>query len=133
MNVFLDTSAIFAFLDADDDQHPRAKELWRSVHEEGLGSLITHNYVLVETAALIQRRLGGDALRAFLEEIVPILSVVWVDAETHGAAVSALLAAGKRRFSLVDCVSFEVMRRLGIRSYFAFDRHFAEMGFNPLE
>jgi predicted nucleic acid-binding protein len=132
VNVFLDTSAIFAFLDADDDHHPRAKELWRRVHEEDLGSLITHNYVLVETAALIQRRLGGDALRAFLEEIVPILSVVWVDPETHGAAVSALLAAGKRRFSLVDCVSFEVMRRLGIRLYFAFDRHFAEMGFDPL-
>ncbi|MEI6809693.1 MAG: hypothetical protein WCN95_13310, partial [bacterium] len=29
----------------------------------------------------------------------------------------------------VDCVSFEVMRRLGLRNVFAFDNHFAEQGF----
>ena len=28
-----------------------------------------------------------------------------------------------------DCVSFETMRRLGIKNAFALDRHFSEQGF----
>lgn len=30
---------------------------------------------------------------------------------------------------LVCCVSFDIMRQLGIKSLFAFDRHFKEQGF----
>lgn len=52
--------------------------------------------------------------------------------ENHGVAVTALLTAGKRQLSLVDCSSFEAMRRLGITSAFAFDRHFAEQGFEQV-
>jgi predicted nucleic acid-binding protein len=37
--------------------------------------------------------------------------------------------AGRRTLSLVDCVSFEVMRRTGIRKAFAFDRHFQDYGY----
>ena len=32
----------------------------------------------------------------------------------------------------VDCVSFSVMRRLGVRDAFAFDAHFGEQGFTCL-
>jgi predicted nucleic acid-binding protein len=41
----------------------------------------------------------------------------------------SMLAADKKRLSLVDCISFNIMRRLGIKSAFAFDRHFKEQGF----
>lgn len=34
--------------------------------------------------------------------------------------------------SIVDCISFEVMRRLGIREAFTNDRHFAEAGYVTL-
>jgi predicted nucleic acid-binding protein len=43
--------------------------------------------------------------------------------------VSAFLAADRRGPSLVDFSSFEIMRRLGIRSAFTFDRHFRQYGF----
>ena len=39
------------------------------------------------------------------------------------------MAAGRRDLSLVDCASFEVMRRSGIRTAFAFDPHFGEFGY----
>jgi predicted nucleic acid-binding protein len=42
------------------------------------------------------------------------------------------LTSARRRLSLVDCTSFEVMRRLGITSAFAIDRHFVEQGFEVL-
>lgn len=60
------------------------------------------------------------------------MEIVWVDREMHAAAVSALLAAIRRRVSLVDWVSFEVMRRRGIETAFAFDRDFAVQGFGTI-
>lgn len=130
MAVFLDTSAVFAFLDGGDDNHAAAAVTWKAL-ESRSEKLVTHDYVLLETAALLQRRLGAEALRDFLEGIVPLLSIVWVDEELYRASAAALLTAGSRRLSLVDCASFEVMRRTGVRAFFAFDSHFADMGFDP--
>ncbi|MBP1660786.1 MAG: PilT protein domain protein, partial [Candidatus Aminicenantes bacterium] len=86
------------------------------------------NYILVETSALVLRRLGLEALRVFEADMVPILHIVWVTPEVHEAAVGAHLLAARRALSLVDCVSFEVMRRAGLRSAFAFDTHFSGSG-----
>lgn len=47
----------------------------------------------------------------------------------HSAAVKRLLAANRRKLSLVDCASFECMRRFRLRRAFAFDEHFAKEGF----
>jgi predicted nucleic acid-binding protein len=91
--------------------------------------LVCSNYILVETFALVQRRLGIEAVRAFQENVYPILNVEWVDETDHRAGVAAVLAASRRKLSLVDCVSFEVMRRLGIHRVFCFDPHFEEQGF----
>ena len=42
------------------------------------------------------------------------------------------LAARRREVSLVDRVSFEVMRRLGLTTAFAFDAHFNDFVFKVL-
>ena len=129
MNVFVDTSAFFALLDRDDQNHVRAKEAWIKLLDSD-SLCATSNYVIVETFALLQNRLGLSAVRGFQEDLIPVLLVEWVDTEMHNAAVSSLLAASKRRLSLVDCSSFEIIRRMSIKSVFAFDPHFREQGFN---
>jgi uncharacterized protein len=127
MKVFVDTSAFFALLDRDDDNHEKAARAWE--HLIGKDSiLITTNYVLVECFALIQHRLGMEAVRIFQEDISPVLNIEFVDSATHKTGVSVLLAASRRKLSLVDCISFEVMRSLDIRNAFAFDPHFGEQG-----
>ena len=131
MAVFVDTSAFYALLDADDENHSRSAETWRQV----MGSdenVITTNYILVETFALIQSRLGLEAVREFQEDIIPVLSVEFVTPEVHRLGIAALLAASRRGLSLVDCISFEVMRDLGIKSVFTFDGHFQQYGFSPI-
>jgi predicted nucleic acid-binding protein len=131
MTVFVDTSSLLAVLDADDMNHAPAKTLWESLLGGGT-DLVTHNYILVETSALVLRRLGLEALRVFETDIVPVLHVIWVTPDVHEAAVGAHLLAARRALSLVDCVSFEVMRRAGLRSAFAFDPHFAQFGYELL-
>jgi predicted nucleic acid-binding protein len=129
MTVFVDTSAFFAVLDADDDNHARARQIWLDFLEQG-ENLITNNYVLVETSALLQSRLGVKAIRIFSEKIVPVMTVDWLNADQHQNAVAALLTAGRRNLSLVDCSSFDTMRRQGIQDVFTFDSHFLEQGFD---
>src|SRR5437868_4750966 len=94
-----------------------------------MAELICSSYVMVETFALVQSRLGMDAVRVLAADVLPLLRVVWVDADLHSAALTALLTAGRRQLSLVDCASFETMRRLNVRRAFTFDDHFAEQGF----
>lgn len=126
--IFIDTSAFLAVLDADDSQHQEAKRTWEQILL-GDTQLVTSNYVLVETSALIQNRLGLLATRVFQEDIVPLLTIKWVDVSIHKAASSAVLSANRKKLSLVDCVSFEVMRNMAIKCSFTFDRHFREQGF----
>ena len=71
-----------------------------------------------------------EAIRAFEQDIMPILRIIWVTKEVHNAAVSAHLVSDRRSLSLVDCVSFEIMRRTGVQKAFAFDRHFRDYGFD---
>jgi len=128
MNVFIDTSGLLAVLDGDDANQEEAKSFWANALGDG-SVLVCHNYVLVEISALVLRKLGIEAVRVLERDIVPVLRVVWVSREVHEAAVGAHLAAARRRLSLVDCVSFEIMRRTGIDKAFAFDHHFQEYGF----
>lgn len=128
MSVFVDTSLLVALLDEDDARAPRAASLWREAGSRG-ESLITSNYVVVEASAVAQRRWGLAAVRRLLGELLAPVAVEWVLPGDHERAVDGLLLAGRRDFSLVDCTSFELMHRLGIRECLAFDDHFAEQGF----
>jgi predicted nucleic acid-binding protein len=128
---FVDTSAFFALLDADDAHRARARVHLQEVLAAG-ADLLTHEYVVVETTALVQRRLGLAALRRFVDDLLPLVEVAWVDEALHGEAREALLAAGRRNVSLVDWTSFLVMRRLGVRTAFTFDLDFGAEGFEVL-
>jgi predicted nucleic acid-binding protein len=129
MITFIDTSAFFGLLDRDDANHENARHTWVGLLSDEK-PLMTTNYVLVESFALIQHRLGLAAVRTFQEDLLPVVRVEWVTDSIHRAGVSALLAASRRNLSLVDCVSFETLRRTGIKTVFAFDPHFSRQGFN---
>ena len=128
MRTFIDTSAFFALLDRDDAKHKNASAAWAQVLNPD-HTLVTSNYVLVETFALLQNRLGLSAIRGFQEDILPLINIEFVTAGTHRTGIAVLLSASRRNLSFVDCVSFEVMRSQGIRSAFTFDTHFKEQGF----
>lgn len=128
MRIFIDTSSLYALLDRTDENHLKAKREWNQILDEDY-TLVASNYILVETLALLQNRLGMEAVRGFQEDVFPMLYVEFITPKIHRLGTSALLSSSRRRLSLVDCVSFEVMRETGIRKVFAFDPHFKEQGF----
>jgi len=90
---------------------------------------VTHSFVVLEAVALVQARLGLEAVDSLRGELLPVVQVVWITEAVYEGAFTTLLAARRRAVSLVDWVSFETMRTLGLRRAFAFDAHFAEQGF----
>ncbi len=109
MTVFIDTSAFYAALDVNDRQHARSRETWTDLGA-AREPLVTSSYGLLETVALIQSRLGIEAVRLFNDSFAPLVRILWVDAEVHEQGLAALLAIGRRQVSLVDCASFVLMR-----------------------
>lgn len=131
--IFVDTSALYAILDRDDAGHPAARGTWTKWLEADDGpKLIASNYILVETFALLQSRLGLDAVRSLMDDLIPVLTIEWISPDDHQAAVAMLRNANRRRLSLVDCSSFQIMRRLAVNEAFTFDKHFSEQGFRVL-
>jgi predicted nucleic acid-binding protein len=120
---FVDTSALLALLNPHDAAHARARAGFERL-AAGQVALLTTSYVLVESYALVARRLGAAAVRAFRESFAPLLEVVWVDEELHEAGLDLLLERKSRRLSLVDAVSFVAIRRGDVDRVFAYDDDF---------
>ena len=131
MTIFVDTSAFLALLDVADVGYSSAFPAWRRGIDDDAG-FVTTNYVVLETVALAQRRIGVESVRALCDELLPMVEILWVADDIHDEGLDLLLLANRRRLSLVDCVSFAVMRRHGIREYLGLDPHFAEHGFTPV-
>jgi predicted nucleic acid-binding protein len=127
MSVFVDTSALFALLDTEDTNHRSAQGIFKWLLESD--ELITHSYIHVEAEQLVRRRLGAAAAIRLLDELLPSVRTIWVDEALHAQAVAAVRDLG-RVGSLVDQVSFMVMRQLGITTAFAFDADFDAEGFD---
>lgn len=131
MNLFIDTSAFLAILNSDDLFHQQAKRVWMDILSNNY-KLVCSNYILVETIALLQSRSGLEAVRIFENRILPVIDIVWIDELTHQRAIRTLILTNRRRLSLVDCTSFEIMRNQNFDQAFTFDSHFYEAGFSVL-
>ena len=118
-------------LSASDAEHARARATFERLLDRS-ERLLTHNYVLVETTALVQRRLGIEAVRVLRDDLLAVVAVEWVDQRLHDQALAATIASERRDVSLVDRASFELMRRLGIREAFAYDEDFQREGFTEV-
>ena len=126
--IFLDTSAAYAAIDVADPNHREAAERLQTALQQRI-PVLTHNYVVLESAALIQRRLGLHATLTFLKD-TRLLKIHWITPEDHAEAVGLLERRGKRTLSLVDCMSFIVMKRHGVTTALAYDSDFQAEGFN---
>jgi predicted nucleic acid-binding protein len=131
-DTFVDTSALIALLDDTDERFDRAIRWLEEAVTDRDEHLLTHNYVVTEAIAVVQRRFGADAVRALIDHLLPMCEIHFVTEPLHQRAVAAYLAGLDRRVSFVDRVSFELMRAERIPRAFAFDPDFAREGFETV-
>ncbi|MGH2482993.1 MAG: type II toxin-antitoxin system VapC family toxin [Candidatus Limnocylindria bacterium] len=130
MRVFADTSALFAVVDGEDQRHAEAATRFRAFREHN-AQLVTHNYVIVELIALLHRRLGRAAAVQSIDGLLAPMETRWVTPSLHSEAMAAY-RAGTEDASLVDQMSFAVMRTEQLTTAFAFDHDFGRAGFQTV-
>lgn len=128
MSLFVDTSGLYALLVSTEGDHKAVREAFQHAAESGR-RLVTTNYILMETAALLQHRIGLEPVRDLESGLAPLLSVKWVTPEMHTRAVVRLFRTDKRRVSLVDVVSFLAMEEEGLNEVLGLDTDFLGEGF----
>jgi len=130
--VFVDTSAYFALADRRDENHPSAVYLIQQLIREHT-ELLTTNYVIAETHALLLNRIGYKTALQVIEELYKSQTRIYrVREAEERKALEIIRKYTDKEFSLVDAMSFATMERLHLTQAFAFDHHFAQYGFSLL-
>ena len=128
--MLLDTSGLLCYVDASQQRHRSAVELYNSAPLR-----VAHNYVIAEFVALAQARGYPRELALTFSSVLtsdPEIEIVWVDPSLHQEALALLRSQLDKSYSLCDAVSFVVMKRQKITDAFSTDRHFAQAGFKAL-
>ncbi|MEX2238083.1 MAG: PIN domain-containing protein [Dehalococcoidia bacterium] len=129
--VFIDSSAFYALLERDDEQHWTATAIAARL-ESTRASLFTTNFVIAESHGLFLSRSGRRSAREYLASTEDSkIEVVRASPEDELLARSIIYRYTDKEYSLVGAISFAVMERLSIRTAFAFDRDFVRYGFQP--
>lgn len=128
--LFVDTGAFVAKEIANDQHHSAAGKGWNEL-SGGSKRIYSSEHVFDESLTLIARRStpawaadwGSDALDcAEIEWLSPTLQEL-------RQGVNLMRKYADQRVSFTDCLSFILMKRIGIRDVFGFDRHFNAAGF----
>lgn len=128
--IFLDTSFFKALLDLKDEFHNQAKIQWGLFREKD-AEFITTNYIIDESLTLIRFRCGlsvAEKLRDLLYESAEYIKIIRVMVDDDAGAWE-WFEKDWSKLSFTDCVSFAVMKRLGLTDAATFDEHFKRAGF----
>jgi len=127
--VFLDTGYVLALELSNDQNHRAALKHWRSLLKT-LPPLVTTSYVFDEVVTYFNSRgyhakaveVGNRLLNS------PSTRFVHVDEGLFMEGWRYFQKHKDKGYSLTDCISFLVMKSLGIETAFAFDQHFVQAG-----
>jgi len=128
--VFVDAGAWIAVINQRDEYHAEAVAVYERLLREKR-PLVTTNLVIAEAYAMIRRYSGYQPAIGFLDSIRQSsrLTKIYSDAVLEAEAEKTLRHYADQDLSLADAVSFLIMQRRQIAEAFAFDSHFAMVGF----
>jgi uncharacterized protein len=130
-DVFLDTVGLIALWDEADQWHMAAKQAYDALVAARFVGVTTEAILLECGNAASRRPYRRDVfeLREMLIKKGQLLEVTPPDLSQAWSEYGSGWVGGP---SIVDCVSFAVMRRFGLTEAFTNDQHFAAAGFKPL-
>ncbi len=128
--VFVDTGAWIALALTMDPYHGRAVEAWAVLSQTG-ARLHTSVSIILETFTFLDRQTTREVAIAWRRSLETLARLrVWpVSPRDLQEGWAYFERTDLHKLSAVDAVSFVLMRRAKIRYAFAFDHHFATVGF----
>ncbi len=127
--LFADTSYFIALLDQNESMHRRAIS-----HLLSGAEMVTTEFVLIELGNAMSRGEDHVEFGAIVHSLraSPKVRLVPLSSEYFELGLKLMLARTDKEWSLVDCVSMEVMRQLEIEEALTTDKHFKQAGFRAL-
>ncbi len=128
--ILVDTAYVLALVNERDQYHDRAQEL---------ADLFEGHDLLITDAVLLE--IGNALARGFKEQAIEIITYFIESEEVEifrnssqifDKAFALYKKYADKEWSLVDCISFVVMRERGIKQALTFDRHFEQAGFTAI-
>jgi len=103
---------------------------WQSLRDSGNKFIIT-NYTFAEIMTWLSVKKGKKTAVEFGNYLIDNENIIQRQTILAEDEIVAWQWFGhiKGRQSFFDCVGFAVMKRLGIKTVFTFDKHFEEAGF----
>jgi uncharacterized protein len=125
--IFVDTGVWYAANVAEDPSHQAARELLRHGH----GRLLTTDYVLDELVTLLTMRGHRAVAVSLCGELWKgtICRIAWTTTDDAAKAWDVFVKFEDKLWSFTDCVSYAVMKRLGVNQAYSLDEHFGQFGF----
>ena len=129
-NLFVDTSAWFAFANRSDPDHDSVREVLTRFE----GRLFTSNFVFDETVTLARYRLGHHVAAKIGDSLLDgnVVRLIRATADDELRAWELFRKRPDQRYSYTDCLSFEFMKRLEVTRAAALDDDFVREGFEVL-
>jgi predicted nucleic acid-binding protein len=131
VKLLADTGALLALLVRNDRYHSVAVEFVRT-HPHA--RFLLTNLILSELVTRVRARTSAGQAAAAGRSLLEgrRYEVLFVDAPLISSALARMEQFADKRLSLTDCVSFELMDRIGIDQAFTFDRDFRDCGYTIL-
>jgi len=131
--VFLDSSFLKGLIDSKDDFYQSAGRIWLELRDKGK-NLVTSNFIIDETLTLLRSKCNLETALKFRDLLAEHSHIIKIIRVTVADEAGAWEWFGKNwsKLSFTDCVSFALMKRLGIKQAAAFDDHFQRAGFKKL-
>ncbi len=124
-SVFIDTGAFYAALNKKDKHHRKTKEFFLNFPRKRL-TLVTSNFVVAETHALLLNRVGREIASLWLQSIPT--TIIRASEEDEDKAKEIILLHKDKDFSYCDALSFSIIERLSIKQVLSFGKHFRHYG-----
>jgi predicted nucleic acid-binding protein len=130
---FVDTVAWIALINSRDSLHDKATHILEKLRREKT-ELVTSEFVLLEFAnALSSPEFRGRASAFVLGlQASPDVTIFECSSKLFSRGFELYSSRPDKEWSLVDCISFEIMTEQGIADGFTEDRHFEQAGFTRL-
>lgn len=125
--IFVDTGFLFALASKNDPDHERVREVFEEFDPQRLSELlITTNHVIFESVTLARSSLHHRAAVEMGERLYDesLARIHWATPPDEYEAFEYLKKYKDKEYSAVDCLSFVIMDRFGIREALAVDRDF---------
>lgn len=128
--VFADTAYFIALTNLRDAAHHKAT----AFADEAINDIVTTQWVLTEYCSYMNKPATRRIAGPFIEDLMrdPAIAVLPANAKDFGRGFRLYRDRTDKAWTLVDCISFILMRELRIKEALTSDHHFEQTGFTAL-